>query len=103
MTAAGKNVTPASLKISERKRLESICDEALLEVVKVLHIQFIVCIGKYVEKRAKTALEEFIQWNISIGSITHPSPINPKSNKGDWIDIATRQLHDMNVIKLILE
>lgn len=103
MTATAKNVTPPSMKCSERYRLESICDEALVEAVKVFQVQFIVCIGKYVEKRAKVIFKGFNQWNINIGSITHPSPINPEANKVDWVDTATRQLQEMNVIKLILE
>ena len=61
-----------------------------------------MCIGKYVERRTQLALQDFKKWKISIGSITHPSPINPAANKGDWIAIATQQLQEMNIVPIIV-
>ena len=68
----------------------------------LLHVETVVCIGKYVERRTQLALQDFKKWKISIGSITHPSPINPAANKGDWIAIATQQLQEMNIVPIIV-
>ena len=102
MTASGKNVTPPSLKVRERKQLESICDKSLTDVILLLNVQYIVCVGKYVETRAKLIAKNFTNWEIQIGSITHPSPINPAANKGDWVAIATQQLREMNVLPVMI-
>jgi single-strand selective monofunctional uracil DNA glycosylase len=99
MTVSARNVTPPSLKCIEKLKLESVCDKALFDVVELLQVRIIVCIGKYVEKRCKTIFKEHSHLNIF--SIIHPSPINPLSNKGNWIEIATKQLHDMNIIDIM--
>lgn len=98
MMSSAKNVTPPTLKCSERTRLESICDSALLEVIELLEVKIVVCVGKYVERRVKAVLKDFEKWKIQVGAITHPSPINPNANKGDWVAMATQQLQELNVI-----
>lgn len=103
MTSSARNVTPPSLKRAERMGLELICDKGLVDIISLLHVETVVCIGKYVERRAQLALQDFKKWEISIGSITHPSPINPASNKGDWIAIATQQLQEMNIVPIIVK
>lgn len=101
MTISGKNVTPPTLKRPERERLELISDSALLEVIQLLQVKYIVTVGKYVEQRCKCILKDFNQWQVEVGSITHPSPINPAANKGDWIAMATEQLKDMRILSIL--
>lgn len=58
MTKTGKNVTPPSLKVAEKSQLQAICDGALLEVIRLLEVEWVVGVGKYVADRAKAALKE---------------------------------------------
>ena len=39
MTQSGKNVTPADLKVADRKLVEQYCDIALITVVELLQVR----------------------------------------------------------------
>jgi hypothetical protein len=56
MAASGKNITPPMLRTLERRHLEEICNESLIEVIDLLGVEYVVGIGKYAEERAKAAL-----------------------------------------------
>ena len=103
MTSTGKNVTPPSMKKAQRDQLERVCDAALLEVIQLYHIEWIIGVGKYAEQRSKIALRNFTNWSVSVSSMTHPSPINPAANKGNWAELVTRQLHDIGVLNIITD
>ena len=57
MAESGKNVTPPMLRMLERRHLEEICNQSLIEIMKLLEVEFVVGVGKYPEERAKAALE----------------------------------------------
>lgn len=99
MGATGKNVTPPELKISVRNPLQEICDRYLLEVVKLLEVEWLVAVGKYAENRARRALRG-AEGEVRVVSITHPSPINPAANK-DWKGLATSQLAALGLLGII--
>ena len=99
MTASGKNVTPPSMKLSCKDQLEAACDSSLLQVLELLQIEWVVGVGKYAEQRAKKAVKLY-QSQVAIGSIAHPSPINPAANRG-WSALASRQLAELGVLDLI--
>ena len=101
MALTGKNVTPPSMKKPQREQLESVCDRALVEVVQLYHVEWIIGVGKYVEERAKIALKSFSGWPVNVNSMTHPSPINPAANKGNWAELVTQQLKDIGVLSII--
>lgn len=56
MAASGKNITPPTLKVGERSPLQEICDRFLVEVVRLLEVEWVVGIGKYAEERSRVAL-----------------------------------------------
>ena len=56
MAASGKNITPPTLKVGERGPLQEICDRFLVEVVRLLEVEWVVGIGKYAEERTRVAL-----------------------------------------------
>ena len=58
MAASGKNITPPMLKIGERGPLQEICDRFLVEVVRLLEVEWVVGIGKYAEERSRVALRK---------------------------------------------
>lgn len=57
MAASGKNITPPMLRTLERRHLEEICNQSLVEVLSLLGVEFVVGVGKYAEERAKAALQ----------------------------------------------
>ena len=99
MGATGKNVTPPELKISVRNPLQEICDRYLLEVVRLLEVEWLVAVGKYAETRARRALGG-LEGGVRVVSITHPSPINPAANK-DWKGLATSQLAALGLLDIV--
>ena len=89
----GKNRTPDKLAKNERARLEKACDAALNQTVKLLQPEMIIGVGKWAEKRAKVALDDF---SGDIVSVLHPSPASPIANRG-FAPILTQQLHELGL------
>ena len=97
MNEKGKNLTPADLKLQERKQLNSICGKALCDIVTLLNTKVVIGVGRFSEERAKVALKDCgIEW-VKVTNIMHPSPANPAANKG-WDNIIEKQLEDMGLI-----
>ena len=74
--------------MSVRNPLNELCDQALVQVVKLLEVKVLICVGKYTQARAQAALKE-LEGKIRVEMIMHPSPINPVANKvrtRAWID-----------------
>jgi single-strand selective monofunctional uracil DNA glycosylase len=94
MEESGKNRTPDKLPKAEKERLFQICDRALSSLVELIRPRYVIGIGAFAEKRAKAALG---QKDVVIGRITHPSPANPKANKG-WEILIEGELSDMGIL-----
>ncbi|MFP6900454.1 MAG: single-stranded DNA-binding protein, partial [Opitutales bacterium] len=92
MDDEGRNITPDKLPAAETKQLQAACDRNLREIAKILSPEWVIGIGAYGERRARSALGEEIQY----GRILHPSPANPLANKG-WAAFATAQLVKLGV------
>ena len=90
---SGRNRTPDHIRAAERNPLERVCDQALRQTIKHFKPKYVIGVGKFAEKRARAALSDI---KVKIGSITHPSPANPKANRG-WEAIITRQLADLGI------
>lgn len=93
MEASGRNRTPDKLRAAEREALFRLCDEALLEVVKVLRPRQVIGIGQFAEERARAALAGC---GVEFGRILHPSPASPAANRG-WAAQAERQLKQLGI------
>ena len=93
MEAGGRNRTPNNLPAAEKKPLMAACDHTLRQIVALLKPEYVIGIGAFAEQRAKAALSGF---EISIGRITHPSPANPRANRG-WEGIITAELEAMGI------
>ncbi len=91
--AVCRNKTPDKLPKDEKTRLFEICDQALLETVLFLKTEHVIGIGNFAAARVKSALKKT---DIKIGKITHPSPANPKANKG-WDALIESELSDMSI------
>ncbi len=93
MEASGKNRTPNQLPASERKPLLAACDQALRETVALMSPEWVVGVGAFAETRARSALGDV---NVQIGRITHPSPANPRANRG-WEPLIEAEFADMGI------
>jgi single-strand selective monofunctional uracil DNA glycosylase len=93
MEAGGRNRTPNNLPAAEKKPLLDACDLALRQTVDLLCPEHVIGIGAFAEQRAKAALAGY---DLPIGRITHPSPANPRANKG-WEKVITQELKNMGV------
>ncbi len=84
---SGKNRTPDSLRVAEKRPLFAACDLALRRTVEWLKPDHVVGIGTFAEARAREALGGL---DVAIGRISHPSPANPKANRG-WEPLIAKE------------
>lgn len=89
----GRNRTPNNLKASEKKPLLSACDRALRRTIEWLNPRYVVGVGNFAEERAQKAL---VGLDVAIGKITHPSPANPRANKG-WEGLIIQEFSALGI------
>lgn len=99
MSARGKNLTPPELPVAERKALLALCDGALCQVVKALGVSMVIGVGRLAEQQARRALSA-AGVDVRVEGIMHPSPRNPKANKG-WEEVAKTKLEQLGVMALL--
>ena len=90
---SGRNRTPDQIRVAERKPLLEICDQALSRIIEYFKPRYVVGVGKFAEKRARTVLD---QHKVKIGMIAHPSPANPQANRG-WEPLIEKQLAELGI------
>lgn len=101
LNASGKNVTQPELPLATRKQLNNICDESLLDILRILNVRMIICLGRFVESRVKKVLKNNnLSERIRMETLSHPSPLNRTAHSG-WEAIAMQQLTDMDVTKYL--
>ena len=93
LEASGRNRTPDKLPAAERGILFSACDQALRRAVQLMEPRFVVGVGQFASERARQALSGL---DLVIGTITHPSPANPKANRG-WGTLVTQELARLGI------
>jgi single-strand selective monofunctional uracil DNA glycosylase len=76
----GRNRTPDRLPVHEKEPLLAVCDRALKRTVEHMRPQFVVGVGRFSAERCRQTLSGM---DLQVGSITHPSPANPKANR-NW-------------------
>jgi single-strand selective monofunctional uracil DNA glycosylase len=90
---SGRNRTPDQIRAVEQRPLLKICDQALRRTVEYFKPRFVVGIGKFAENRARSAIDDR---HVKIGMIAHPSPANPRANRG-WESLISKQLADLGI------
>jgi len=93
MESTGRNRTPDKLPVGERAPLMAICDRALRDSLKCLSPRLAVGVGTFAAKRVAAVAGDL---GFEIGQITHPSPANPKANRG-WERYIEEELRQMGV------
>ncbi len=89
----GSNRTPDKLKQREAHRLFVACDRALRRTMEYLQPEYVVGVGQFAAHRARIALAGL---PVKVGGITHPSPANPKANRG-WESIIVNELKELGI------
>lgn len=91
--SSGRNRTPNNLRATERKPLFEVCDRALRRTVEWMDPSFVVGVGQFAGERARDALSGL---GLNIGHITHPSPANPRANRG-WASLIEDELRYLGI------
>jgi single-strand selective monofunctional uracil DNA glycosylase len=91
--ASGRNRTPNQLRASERMPLLKICDHAMRQTMAFLKPEYVIGVGQFAAERARIALSGL---DITVDKITHPSPANPKANRG-WEKIITKEFSEIGI------
>jgi len=91
--AGGRNRTPDKLPAAERTPLIKACDRALHDTLAYLKPRFAVGIGAFAARRVQAAAGDL---DTTIGQITHPSPANPRANRG-WAAFIKEEFRQMGV------
>jgi single-strand selective monofunctional uracil DNA glycosylase len=91
--SSGRNRTPDQLPTEETKALVAACDAHLRRVVATLTPQWLIGVGEFATRRARSATAGM---KCALGTVLHPSPANPAANR-NWEEAATRQLIDLGV------
>jgi single-strand selective monofunctional uracil DNA glycosylase len=77
--ADGRNRTPDKLAVTDRDRLFRVCDRALSRMVDAMRPRVVLGVGRFAEVRAREVLAG---GEVEVGSVPHPSPANPRANRG---------------------
>jgi single-strand selective monofunctional uracil DNA glycosylase len=97
LEARGGNRTPDKLPRREREPLLEICDAHLRAVIAALEPEVVIGIGKFTESRIRAlAASGSRPPSFRCAGILHPSPANPRANRG-WAELAAAQLAELGV------
>ena len=94
MEEGGRNRIPEKLPRSERDPLFEACDRALRQTVDYFQPKFLIGVGKFAEKKARSVAGDIP--GLTIGSVPHPSPASPLANRG-WAPLMVSALRDLGV------
>lgn len=101
MTATGKNVTPAEMKSSDRKMIDSLCERAFCKILELLHVEIVIAVGKYAEKCAASVTKANGLNHIKIVTLLHPSPRNFSSK--NWEEETKVLLQKNDLLKFFCD
>ncbi len=90
---SGRNRTPDRLPAAERKPLLAACDVALRRTTQWFRPRCVVGIGSFAEDRAREALAGL---DVTVGRISHPSPANPRANRG-WESLIRKEFSALGI------
>ncbi|XP_053825329.1 single-strand selective monofunctional uracil DNA glycosylase [Vidua macroura] len=99
LAASGRNVPPPELRAAERERLLAPCAAALAATVEALGVRLVVALGRVAELRARRALRA-AGLAVPVAWIPHPSPRNPRANRG-WESEVRARLAELGVLRLL--
>lgn len=90
----GKNITPDKLVKEDREELYRLCDAHAAELIAIFSPRFVIGFGKFAGSRLEAVVASGT--GIKVFSILHPSPANPRANRG-WAEQVTAELEAAGV------
>ena len=90
---SGCNRTPDKLPPGQLRPLQAVCDTHLRRITELLKPEWVIGIGRFAADRARIV---FPSGPVKVGTILHPSPASPASNR-DWAGTVTKQLQALRV------
>jgi len=90
---SGRNRTPNKLAKAELKPLLAACDHALRKTIAWMGPRHVVGVGEFAARRAAAVLTGL---DVKVGRITHPSPANPKANRG-WEALVEKEFAALGI------
>ena len=93
MESSGRNRTPDRLPKAEKLPLMAACDRALQEVIRFYSPAWVIGVGNFAAGRIESALRDT---GVRSGKITHPSPANPRANRG-WAERVEGELAELGI------
>lgn len=90
----GKNLTPDKLPAATRKPLLEACNRALHEWVEFYKPRYVIGIGGFAAKQAESTVSDL---SVKVGRVTHPSPANPRANRG-WSQRVESELEAVGIV-----
>jgi single-strand selective monofunctional uracil DNA glycosylase len=100
LSKTGKNVTPPELNSETRKRINTLCDEALKSVIEMYRVKHIVGLGRFAEGRARQIVADNHITNVKVHFMVHPSPASAMANRG-WDSLALKALEQAGLVDLV--
>jgi len=91
--SSGRNRTPNQLRKDEKSALLAACDRALNRTIKYLKPRYLIGVGKFARDRARAVISDPA---ITIDGITHPSPANPRANRG-WEALIKKEFRALGI------
>ncbi len=88
-----RNITPNKLQAQDRQKLFKPCDNALAKTVGILEPDYVLGIGNFSSDRVTVACQGL---SVITGKITHPSPANPRANRG-WTPLIEDQMQQLGI------
>lgn len=91
MSETGANITPDRLPREQTAQINAACQRHLARLIRVLRPTCLIGIGAYALQQLRTAADTLSGMTFTLGSILHPSPASPVSNKC-WPEKPRQQL-----------
>lgn len=94
MSGTGANITPTQLPKEQAAQIDAACMRHLVRLIEVLQPRVLVGVGGYALKQLQAAAALLPGREFVLGTILHPSPASPASNKF-WPERPKQQLRDI--------
>ncbi len=94
MSESGANIPPTQLPRAQAEQIDSACQRHLVRLIRALQPPCLIGVGAYAMDQLRKASESIPDSSFTLGSILHPSPASPLSNKC-WPEKPRQQLQDI--------
>ena len=94
MSESGANIPPTQLPREQATRIDRACQRHLVRLIRALRPTCLIGVGAYALQQLQIAATAIPETTFTLGSILHPSPASPISNKC-WPDKPREQILDL--------